>query len=161
MSRLAAGGAQSSAVGEPHTLVRPKTSARAASRRDHRRRISDDPTRKASAIGASRSTSARRRNARFRNHQAGRHQGASRSVTGEVDLQRLQVAIVDADHVGAERERARISASSCDLDQTSMPSRRASADHRRRLVIVEHRQHHQHRVGAVRAAPRRPGAGRR
>ena len=29
-----------------------------------------------------------------------------------------------------------------------MPKRRASRDHRARFVVVEHRKHHQHRIGA-------------
>ena len=43
----------------------------------------------------------------------------------------------------------RTSASSCASTSTSMPSRSASAITAARLLVVEHREHRQHRVGAV------------
>ena len=138
----------------PQTLTRPKASARAASPGSSAR-ISEEPTRKASAKGASRSTSARLRNARFGDDQGPRrHQRGKPLGRGEVDLQRVEVAVVDPDDLGAEPDRPAHLLGVVGLDQhvhAEPPGRR---HHRRRFVVVEHGEDDEHRVGAV-----KPGFG--
>ena len=135
----------------PHTLTRPKASARAAcAGRDAR--ISAVPTRKASANGASRSTSARSAMPDSGDDQAiARHQRREPLGGREVDVEVPQVAIVDADDRRAERHRAAHLGRVMRLDQHVHAEPPRLVEDRRRFRIVEQRQDRQHRVGAVQA----------
>ena len=74
--------------------------------------------------------------------------GASRSVVGEVDAEIAQVAVVDADQRRAERQRAAHLGLVMDLDQRVHAEPPRLGDHRSRRIVVEQREHDQHRVGA-------------
>ena len=111
-------------------------------------RISDEPTRKPSTSGASRSTSARpsmpdsvtrMRSGRQRRQPLGRR---------EVDAEIAKVAIVDPDQRRAERQRAAHLVLVMNLDQRVHAEAARFGDHRRAPLVIEQRQHHQHRVGA-------------
>ncbi len=132
----------------PHNLTRPKTSSRAAWAGfggAHQRRADEegvDARREPFDVGARSRSRIRRR--------AG-DPGASRASRSVVARSiersrrsRLLMPISGAPSASARR----ISASSWTSTSASMPKRARLGDHRSRRVVVEQRQHHQHRVGA-------------
>src|SRR6476646_9568730 len=119
----------------PHNLVRPNSRSRAACAGSGAF-ISEEPIRKASTWGASRSTCAW---VAIPDSETSTRPAAS-------DARRSEVAVVDADERRSERDRAAHFRFVMDLDQRVHPEAPRFVHHGPCVVVAEKRQNHQHGV---------------
>ncbi len=90
------------------------------------------------------------RNARFGDDQRTRRHQRREPLGGrEVDPQRVEIAVVDADDVGAQPDRSTHLVDAVGLDQHVHAEPARCRHHRGRFLVAEHGEDHQHRVGAV------------